>query len=205
MTTAIELWGYHTGNCLRAAIALEEAGIQYETRLVNLPGLEHKDARFTELNPIGQVPVLVDKSGPRRLVLPQSNAIIFYAAQQRPGMLVPDTGTHAYYHVLERFFYYLTDVISVNHSGFLLGRHSGSASNSLYDHAIARIGETERFLSEANFVAGNEFSVADIAAFTIIKARERDIDWPTLPKTRAWFERVAARPSVQRGYAAFQR
>jgi len=59
---SIELYGAQTGNCLRAAIALEEAMVPYTVRHVDLRSGEHRRAAYLALNPAGQVPTMVDRS-----------------------------------------------------------------------------------------------------------------------------------------------
>ena len=77
MKTTLELYGAPTGNCIRAAIALEEAGLSYTPKLVDLANRAHQGVDHLALNPLGKVPVLVEKEeGRKPFVLTQSNAII---------------------------------------------------------------------------------------------------------------------------------
>ncbi len=66
MNPKIELYGAPTGNSLRAAIALEEAGIPYTARRLNLQANEQRDLSYLALNPAGKVPTLVDHSSTSR-------------------------------------------------------------------------------------------------------------------------------------------
>ena len=120
MNTTYELYGAPTGNCIRAAIALEEAGLPYTVRSVDLANGEHRSAAYLALNPAGKVPVLVEsqENGPP-VVITQSNAIILYAAERAPGRLLPDDSL-ARSVVYERFFFFVTDVIAVSHAAFFL-------------------------------------------------------------------------------------
>jgi len=60
-----------------------------------------------------------------------------------------------------------------------------------------------RGLENDKFIAGETFSAADIAAFTITQSVKPDLPWPKLPNLRKWFERIEGRPSVKRGLQAF--
>lgn len=89
MNAVIELYGAQTGNSLRAAIALEEAGVPYTARLLNLRALEHRDPAYLALNPAGKVPTLVDNTSVPARIINQSNAIIQFADTSAPGRLAP--------------------------------------------------------------------------------------------------------------------
>jgi GSH-dependent disulfide-bond oxidoreductase len=118
----LELHGARTGNCLRAAIGLSEAGLLYKTRHVDLRRGEQRDAQHLALNPAGKVPVLVAR-GPvkaQAFVLTQSSAILFYADAAAPGRILPRHGDRARIRALETFFYFTTDVIALNGAAFSL-------------------------------------------------------------------------------------
>src|SRR4051812_4303819 len=97
------LHGAKTGNCLRAAIALTEAGLAFDVKRVNLRAGEQKSAAHLALNPAGKVPVLVEHIEPAR-VITQSSAIFFYADERAPGRLLPPPGAPGRVEVLEAFF-----------------------------------------------------------------------------------------------------
>jgi GSH-dependent disulfide-bond oxidoreductase len=78
----MDLYGDATGNVLRVAIALEEAGLSYRPVRVELKDGAQRSEVYPRLNPVGRILVAVDSDGPggRPLVLTQSNAISFYIA-----------------------------------------------------------------------------------------------------------------------------
>src|SRR4051794_14924391 len=82
------LFGARTGNCVRAAIALEAAGIPYTVQRVDLAAGEQRSARHLAIAPQGKVPVLTDGRFPPAFVLTQSNAILLYAAECAPAALL---------------------------------------------------------------------------------------------------------------------
>jgi glutathione S-transferase len=89
----IEVYAFATPNSLRVPILLEELGLPYDLRSVNVRKGEQKRPEYLALNPNGKVPVLVDPSGPRgeRLVLTESGAILIYLAE-KTGRLLPTEG-----------------------------------------------------------------------------------------------------------------
>lgn len=203
MEHSVELWGARTGNSLRAAIALEEAGVSYEVKHVDLRAKQHQTPEYLTLNPVGQVPVLVSTAGSNRLLLPQSNAIMFFAAETGPNRLLPPSGTPEYFLALERYFYFLTDVISASGSGFILKSQGSADGERLYERVVERSNWADRFLTETPYLAGNQFTLADIAAYTIIWAFRDRFEWASVPNLKRWYELVGSRPAVKRGMHIF--
>ncbi|MCF5664773.1 MULTISPECIES: glutathione S-transferase family protein [Pseudomonas] len=204
MNAVIELYGAQTGNSLRAAIALEEAGVPYTARLLNLRALEHRDPAYLRLNPAGQVPTLVDNTSVPARIINQSNAIIQYADTSAPGRLAPAQLGWERDRVFDRYFFFVTDVIAPSHAAFFL-RQTGldDAAAKIERLVIERLVYSENFLTDA-FMAGDHFSMADISAFTIAASVRDKLDWATLRRLSQWFNAVDARPAVQRGMRAFE-
>ncbi len=201
---AVELYGAQTGNCWRAAIALEEAGLPYRPRNVDLRLGEHKHAPFLAVNPAGKVPVLVDHRDGQEFVLAQSNAIVLYAAEAAPGTLTSATDPLARALAYERYFYFLTDVIAVSHAAFYLrGQTDTAASKTLTKRMLGALTFAERFLSDSEYMAGPAFTIADLAAVTITSTVVQKLEWSELPNLKRWFDQVMARASVIRGMKAF--
>jgi GSH-dependent disulfide-bond oxidoreductase len=202
----LELHGAKTGNCLRAAIGLSEAGLHYETRHVDLGRGKQRDEPHLALNPAGKVPVLVARGlvNAQAFVLTQSSAILFYADAEAPGRILPPHGDPARIRALETFFYFTSDVIALNGAAFSLrGPEFSGAAATLTERYLSAIVASERFLIDHEFMGGASFSIADIAAFTIISAVSRHLPWDKLPHLAAWHDRIRRRPAVQTGMMAF--
>ncbi|AME27100.1 MULTISPECIES: glutathione S-transferase family protein [Burkholderiaceae] len=204
MSTSLELYGAKTGNCLRVSIALEEASLSYKIRPMDLAGGQQRAEEHLSLNPAGKVPVLVERRAcGSRFVLTQSNAILLYIAQKSCSCLLPDDPQNrgrAY----ERFFYFVTDVIAPNHASFALrDRSSSQAASLLNERAIAALKFADTFVRRSRYMAGDQFSIADICALTITGSLSSGLDWRAVPNLQRWFYDVAERPSVQRGLKAF--
>lgn len=205
----IELHGDATGNCFRVAIALEEAELRHRYCKVGLTHLEQRSAPYLRLNPTGRVPTIVDldATDERPLVLTQSNAIMLYLAD-KSGKLLPG-GAAPRARALEWLLFFVTDVIAPAHQSFFLRRSfpgdgSAEAARRLDDRAMSMYRHVEDNLADRQFMAGDSFSLADIAGYTITAAFSEHIPWDALPKLRTWFETVKARPAVIRGMAAFR-
>lgn len=206
MTALLELHGSDTGNSLRASVALEEAGLSYSVTHVDLAGGAHHTPAFLALNPAGKVPVLVEHGASGAFVLSQSNAIIIYAAERKPGLLI-SLGVQGRARTYERLFYFITDVVLMSHGGFFIREDHGPDEGAvlLEQRALTAATAANRFLTDSEFMAGDRFTIADIAAFPIVNHLRASIDWDAHPQLLRWFERVAARPAVKRGMRAFDR
>lgn len=208
MDMKIELHGAVTGSCLRAAVALEEAGIPYHMVHVDTHQGEHRRANYLALNPAGKIPVMVDRTTGTPRTLAQSNAIVLYAAEQRPGKLLPIDDARARSITFERYFYFITDVIAVNHAAYHVNKYlkdSEAAIRYLEQDALDALLVAERFVARSAFMAGPQFTVADIAAFTITHHLRSHIDWAAAPHLKRWFQAVGRRAATQRGMRAFDR
>ncbi|MGO4313074.1 glutathione S-transferase family protein [Pseudomonas sp. KB_15] len=204
MNDQIELYGASTGNSLRAAIALEEAGIAYTACRLDLYAQEHRGSAFLALNPAGKVPTLVDHGTTPALVINQSNAIIQYADAKAPGRLAPAQPGPARIRVIDRYFFFVTDVIGPSHAAFFLHQAGQDKAAAIIDlRVIEQLTYAESFLT-AGFMAGEQFSMADISAFTIATAFRDRLEWKELPQLSRWFDSVEARPAVQRGLNVFK-
>src|SRR5689334_9967044 len=86
----IDLYAAGTTNGIRARIALEECGLAYNLHPIALEKGEHKTPQFLAMNPMGQIPVMVDPQGAggKPLTLSQSTAILMYAAE-KSGKFMP--------------------------------------------------------------------------------------------------------------------
>lgn len=199
----IDLYGARTGNCLRVSVALEEAETPYNVMRVDLTRNEQRSPAHLARNPCGKVPTIIEHFHDGRvLTLSQSNAILMYAAQKNPHrLLLPsDNGRRAI--ALERFFYFVTDVIAVSHAAFKT-KDKGSVSAFLEAQSLAALAFAESFLRGSSFMAGEALTLADISAFTIVSACRFQLEWDQLPEMRRWFDAMSARDAVKRGMCAF--
>jgi GST-like protein len=204
MSALIELYGANTGNSARAAIALAEVGIPFTARTLDLSAGDQRVPVYLSLNPSGKAPTLVDHNFAPALVINQSNAIIQYADAVVPGRLAPSQAGRDRYRVYDRFFFFVTDVIASSHAGFFLQKIGfQDAASPLEARAIENLISAEAFLSEG-YMAGDTFSMADIAAFTWAASVQKDLPWEKLPQMMRWFETIKRRPAVQTGLQAFQ-
>ncbi len=202
MSQTLDFYGAKTGNCLRTAVALEEAGLAYSPHRLDLFAGAQRSPEHLARDPRGKVPVLVVPGTGD--VLTQSNAIQLWIDARVPGVLLPRDG-HARAVAVERWLHIVTDVVAPNGAVFRLRRAgiTGEAGAYLDGEAAGTLAEAERFLEATPWLAGETFTLADIAAYTIAVHYEAALDWTRRPRLRRWFDTVGARPAVERGMKAF--
>jgi GST-like protein len=200
---AMEVYAFATPNSIRIPIALEELGIRYELKPVNVRKGEQKHPDFLQINPNGKVPVLIDKDGPggKPLTLSESGAILVYLAEKTGKLLPADSVGRA--RVFEQLFFHLT---AIGPALGQLGFFKRQAAEQL-PLAIARFqSEAERVLSvlegylgERKFAAGDAFTIADIVHFGWLWRRDfGGIDFERTPNIGRWYAEIEARPAVKK-------
>jgi GST-like protein len=200
----IEVYTWPTPNGHKIHIMLEETGLAYDIRPVNIRTGEQFAPEFLAISPNNKIPAIVDREGPdgRSISLFESGAILVYLAG-KTGKLLPGDDRGKYV-ALQWLMFQMGSV------GPMMGQAGHFRSNAVperVDYAINRYtnevkrlhGVMEKRLSGTAYFAGAEYSIADIAIFPWLRASERNgIDWKEFPRVKAWFDKIAARPAVQR-------
>lgn len=200
----IELFGDRTGNCLRVSVTFEEACIPYRVRKLSLATGEHRAPEHLSRNPTGKVPTMVDNGTGEPLVLSQSVAIMLWAARHAPNTVMPMEGTRVHARAVEQLMMVTTDMVAVSQAAFAL-RAAGeqSASQYLNSIVIARLAWMEEALAKSDYLAGDMYSLSDIAAATLVSPLRGLAGWEHHPKLGAWYARVSGRAAFIRGMHAF--
>lgn len=197
----ITVYAYATPNSIKVPIALEEAGLPYELRSVNVRAGEQKAADFQALNPNGKVPVLVDLDGPDgELVLSESAAILVYIAE-KTGKLLPQGGAGRA-RVFEQLFFHASGVSpNFGNAGYFI-----KFAPEPIPHAIDRFsGEANRLvdllddrLADLPFVAGETLTIADIAHWGWLwRASFLGLDLNSRRHVSRWYDELAGRRGFQ--------
>jgi GST-like protein len=203
MSQPIELYYWPTPNGQKASIMLEEVGVPYVVRPVNILKGEQFDPAFLAVNPNNKVPAIVDPEGPEGepIAVFESGAVLLYLAE-KTGKLLPRAGA-ARYRALQWLFF---QVGGVGPMFGQLGHFKGYAPEPI-PYAIDRYrNETLRLyrvmdeqLGKSEYLAG-EYSVADVAVYPWVDVRWfHEIDLSAFRNVERWFEALSRREAVRRG------
>jgi len=206
MTGEIEVYTWPTPNGHKIHIALEELGLPYRAIPVDIAKGDQFRPDFLKISPNNKIPALVDPEGigGKRMTLMESAAILIYLAD-KTGKLWPSNARHKSA-ALQWLSFQMANV------GPMLGqvvhfRHYAPepmpCAVERFTNETKRIyGVLDRRLGEADYLAGAEYSIADIATFPWLTSWEwQGIVLADYPNVERWFNTIAARPAVQRGLA----
>ncbi len=196
MTDLIQFYGDSiSGNCYKLQLACAELDIDYVWHEVDILAGGARDEAMLQLNPNGKVPLAVLPDG---RVLTESNAILSYLAADS-ALRGVDRYTEAL--ILQwMFFEQYSHEPYIATSRFIM-RYLGSPEDRLADLAAKKPGGykaldiMEQQLGANSFIAGDVFSIADIAlyAYTHV-ANEGGFDLGGYPRIEQWLANVASRP-----------
>jgi GST-like protein len=210
MTRPIELWYWPTPNGWKVSIALEEMGLPYDLKPVNIGAGDQFSPEFQAISPNGRMPAIVDPEGPdgQPLSIFESGAILQYLGlksgrfypQDLRGRVEVDQwlfwqmgGLGPMAGQAHHFRQYAPAMTSdQRHLAYGVRRYTAE-TNRLY-------GVLDRRLNGRDFVAG-AYSIADMAIWPWILPSLQGQDLDNFPHLKAWHGRVAERPAVQAGRA----
>ncbi|TYO85199.1 glutathione S-transferase N-terminal domain-containing protein [Oceanicella actignis] len=210
MPAPIELHYWPTPNGWKVSIALEEMGLPYETRLVNIGAGEQFRPEFLRISPNNRMPAIVDHEGPDGAPISvfESGAILLYLA--RKTGLFGGGNERARVEVEQWLMWQMGGLgpMAGQAHHFLVYAPAMDPPQTLpyaqarYRDEVARLyGVLDRRLADRDYVAG-DYSIADMAIWPWASLWERQgQDLERFPNMAAWLERVGARPAVRRGRA----
>ena len=210
MSKPLELWYWPTPNGWKISIALEEMGLPYEVKPVNIGAGEQFTPEFLAISPNNRMPALVDPEGPdgKPLSIFESGAILQYLANKSGQFYPTDIRARAevdqwlFWQVgglgpmagqTHHFRQYAPALIKDQRQIAYGVRRYTDETNRLY-------GVLNKRLADRDYVAG-DYSIADMAIWPWILPGPQGQDLEDFPHLKAWMERVGARPAVQAGRA----
>ncbi len=202
----IDLYALTSPNVVKIFIALEELGLPYNVKLVDVWKGEQFSPEFTKLNPNRKIPVIVDHEGPggRPYTVFESGAILLYLAD-KTGRLVPKNKA-AYFEMMQWLMVQLTTMgpmfgQRVHFKRFAPGGNEYSVTR--YGTEVHRLYDLfEQRLGTHPYVGGAEYSIADIACFPWLRNHVLlDIDISDRPHVKRSIETIGARPAVKEALA----
>jgi GST-like protein len=201
----IEVWTWPTPNGHKVHIALEELGLPYEVVPINIAKGDQFKPEFLAITPNHRIPAIVDTDGPggKRFTLFESAAILIYLSEKTGGKLMP-ADPEGRYRCLEWMMF------QMGGTGPMFGQYNHFANYTVekipyaierYSNEVKRLHRVlDKRLAEATWLAGAEYSMADIINFPWIRNPDRrNINLADYPNVKRWHDAMAARPAVQRG------
>lgn len=197
---------YALNTCALAShIALEEAAAPYQAVRLNFQANEQNSPDYLTVNPKGRVPALVTDRG----VITETPAILVFIAQIFPQAGLAPLADSFEFARVQSFNSYLCSTVHVAHAHGRRGKRWADDPSSLSDMQ-RKVPETmaacfdliEREMLSGPWVTGSTYTICDPYLFTIARWLEGDkVDIARFPKVQAHFERMTARPAVQRALA----
>ncbi|MGE6740902.1 glutathione S-transferase family protein [Allorhizobium pseudoryzae] len=197
---------FSPGACsLASHIALIDSGLPYELRRLKFAENEQQSADFLKVNPKGRVPALVTDRG----TLTESMAILLFIAQMAPEKKLAPLDDPFALARLQGFNSYLSSTVHVNHAHGRRATRWADEPTAVEDmkrkvpqtmRSSYRLIEDEMLIGP--YVMGEDYTIADPYLFVISSWLKGDgVDIAEFPRVKAHYERMKARPSVQKALA----
>ena len=203
----IDLYFAPTPNGWKISVMLEEAGLDYQVHWVNIGAGEQFEPGFLAISPNNRIPAIVDHDpdgGGEPVSVFETGAILLYLAQ-KTGQFLPDDlrGRTA---ATEWLMWQMAGL------GPMMGQHGHfklyaperiAYATERYRNEVLRLfGVMDRRLAGYDYLAGEQYSVADIACFPWVQTYKRqEIDLADFPHVQRWYETLKQREGLRRGMA----
>lgn len=200
----IDVYSWATPNGHKVHIMLEETGLKHRIHGINIRTGDQFKPEFLKISPNNRIPAIVDHDGPggKPLALFESGAILLYLAS-KSGKFLPED-LHERWHCLQWLMWQMGGVGPMfgqaNHFRRYAKEKIPYATERYTSEANRLTNVLDKRLGEARFIAGNAYTIADMAIFPWMRnAESRGIDMKLYPNAQRWFDEISARPAVQRG------
>jgi GSH-dependent disulfide-bond oxidoreductase len=199
----IELFTSETPNGWKISIALEEMGLPYEYRHIRLSKREQKEPWYLKLNPNGRIPTIIDHDNDDFVVF-ESGAILIYLAE-KTGKFIPHE-PFARYETLQWVILQVANLGPMSGQHVHFSRFAGPGNDysaKRYRTQVLKLFDVyEQRLTAQPYVTGNDYTIADIAAWPWLRNFELlAIDPGKYPTVKKWVDKIAARDAVKRALA----
>lgn len=202
----LTIYFWPTPNGFKITIMLEETGLPYKIHYVNIGKGEQFEPAFLAISPNNRMPALTDAEGPggKPIAIFESGAILQYLGRKTKQFYPSNAHKRA---AVEQWLFW-----QVGGLGPMAGQahHFRNYAPEKIQYGIDRYtnevnrlyGVMERQLEKSEYLAGAEYSIADIASFPWARLwKNQGQDITQFPHLSAWLDKIASRPAVQRGLA----
>ena len=211
----LQLYSLGTPNGVKVTILLEElltrghSGAEYDAWLINIGEGDQFGSGFVEVNPNSKIPALLDRSGPKPVRVFESGSILLYLAEKFGAFLPRDPALRT-----ETLNWLFWQMGSAPYLGGGFGHFYAYAPTKI-EYAIDRfamevkrqLDVLDRRLAESEYLAGSEYTIADIAVFPwyggLVKGwtygAAEFLSVQNYRNVLRWADAIFARPAVKRG------
>jgi len=193
---------YTTPNGLKPAIVLEELGLNYKVEAVDISKNTQKEEWYLKINPNGRIPAL--KDGNMRVF--ESGAIMMYLTDyyDKDNKISYQFGTVEYYEMLSWLMFQMGGIGPMQgqagHFRAMAGVYSAYGIKRYTDETKRLYDVLESRLKDADWLAGDKYTIADIASYSWVQSAPLilDLDLSAWPGVDKWFKKISERPTVQK-------
>lgn len=203
----IDLYYWTTPNGHKISIFLEEAGLPYDVHPINISQNDQFKPEFLKISPNNKIPAIVDHEpadGGAPLSLFESGAILLYLAEKTGQFLPKDLRGRQL--ALQWLFWQmggLGPMAGQNHHFSQFAPEKIPYAIKRYIDETARLyGVLDKQLADHDFVAGSEYSIADMAIYPwIVSHKWQSQKLEDFPNVLRWFNHIKDRPATVKAYA----
>ncbi|RPG47789.1 MAG: glutathione S-transferase [Gammaproteobacteria bacterium TMED134] len=193
----IDLYTWPTPNGRKVSIALEEFELPYRVHSVDLQQRQQFDPDFLRISPNNKIPAIVDQDTDTALM--ESGAILLYLAKKTDRFWGEDT-----WQTMQWLMWQMAGLGPMLGQVHFFNKHnlgqSPYAEERFTAEAARLYGVLDARLAGRSYVSG-DYSIADMAIWPWISRFEwQDIDLKDYPNICRWYQEIAQRPAVQKGY-----
>ena len=207
----IDLYYWTTPNGHKVSLFLEEAGLPYEVHPINIGQGDQFKPDFLKIAPNNRIPAIVDQNptdGGAPISLFESGAILLYLAE-KTGKFIPQD-LRGRQEALQWLFWQmggLGPMAGQNHHFSQFAPEKIPYAIKRYVDETARLyGVLDRRLADRTFVAGEEYSIADMAIYPwIVSHQWQSQKLEDFPHVERWFNHIKQRPATVRAYELVQK
>ena len=200
----IDVYSWPTPNGHKVHIMLEECGLAYRAIPIDIGAGDQFTPDFLAISPNNKIPAIVDADGPdgKPISLFESGAILVYLAG-KTGHFLGNTDRERY-QVLQWLMFQMGGfgpMLGQAHHFRIYAPEKIQYAIDRYTNEAQRLyGVIDQQLSKTEFLAGDHYTIADIAVFPWTRSfANQGIDWANFPHAKRWFDQISERPAVQRG------
>ncbi len=196
-----DLYTWSTPNGRKVSIMLEEIGAEYDVHPINILKDEQFAEDFLEISPNNKIPAIVDREA--GISMMESGAILLYLAEKHDCLIAKDIAGRA--STLEWLMWQMGGagpMLGQAHHFVHFNPDKSEYAKERYSKEAARLYSVlDKRLADSPYLAGDEYSIADIATWPWISRYEwQGVDFNNYPNALRWYREIAERPAVQKGF-----